>query len=359
MFANVKFTRSIIVVVSLIGILGCGDPSKSNLSGKGKPAAFRSLINNGVPPQGIKLKKRNSFPREGQALREAFMKMPARVNLDSWGNIYVLDPPSGSILKFSEQGSFIKRLGREGQGPGEFLFPGLFNICDNTMIVNDVRNGRVQYMDLDGNYLSSFRTFEGFYSLSNNDEGRIFVAPRRAFVENRPLIKVLSKDGNLIKTFGTHPIGLGDSSAFDSVVIDVNRNGDVFVAFRLLALVRLYSAAGQLVRELKINHEIMERRQEYNLSLRRSTKASREKRYFVVIESLKATENGFYLLINSSPCLEILKIDLQGKQQRIYYWDEDRSYYARDFAVRTSGNEEMFYLVQVSPDYRIDVFSQN
>jgi hypothetical protein len=316
---------------------------------------WRAAIDKDIPPQSIKLDKRLSFPSEGRTPQAAFMKTPTRVCLDRFGNSYVLDSPSSCIFKFNAQGDFVKQLGRGGQGPGEFSFPSLFLVSDNTIIVDDVRNGRLQYLDLEGNYLRSFKTFEGYYSLSISNAGHLIAAPRRSPFNNSPLVKILSEDGILLFSFGNHPVGLGDSTSFDSVAIDVNTNGEVFVAFRLLALVQRYSASGRLVREYKINHSFMEKREKYNLTLRGSTKAARDKRYYVVIESLKATEEGFYILINNSPCLEILEFDDLGNQKRSFFWDEDWSYYARDFAVRNANGEELFYVVQISPDYCIDV----
>lgn len=286
------------------------------------------------------------------------MKMPTRVCLDRQGNSYILDSPSSCILKFNPNGDFIEQIGRPGQGPGELSFPSLFLISGDSLVVDDVRNGRLQYLDLDGRFLRSYRTFEGYYSFAVSQEGHFYVAPRRLPYKEGPLIKEVSADGYLISSFGTRPLEPKDSTSFDGVTIDVNTKGEIFVAFRLLALVRRYSAAGQLICEYRLNQGMMGLREKFNLELRDSRKPPKDKRYFVVIESLKATEDGFYVLANGSPCLGILKYDNSGNLKKSYFWDEDWAYYARDFAVWNTGKDEVFYVVQISPDYCIDVLAK-
>ena len=42
------------------------------------------------------------------------------IDVDSMGNIYVLDRKNCRIQKFSKNGHFLLTIGRQGQGPGEF-----------------------------------------------------------------------------------------------------------------------------------------------------------------------------------------------------------------------------------------------
>lgn len=55
---------------------------------------------------------------------EAFYDMsPRHVATDSLGRIYVLDAPNYRVVIFSPDGTFIREVGREGEGPGELSFP--------------------------------------------------------------------------------------------------------------------------------------------------------------------------------------------------------------------------------------------
>lgn len=357
----IRSTEARIAVCIVLLVVGhsCRESSPLSLSHEQQIIEWQKVIHKDIPPQSKKLEKRLSFPFESQASKEAFMKTPTRISLDHFGNTYVLDPPSNCIFKFSAQGTFIKHLGRGGQGPGEFSFPSLIYVSNDSLVIEDIRNGRIQYLDLEGNFLRSFKIFEGYYSFCALRNGHIYAAPRRSTFKESPLLKRISEDGVLISSFGTFPFSITGATAFNSVVIDVNTKGEVFVAYRLLALVQQYSASGQLLREINLNSGNMRTREKYNLKTRKLNKSDREKKYYIVIESLKATESGFSIIINNSPCFLILEYDDLGKQKRCFYWDEDWSYYARDFAIRSIGGEELFYVVQMFPESCIDVFGLN
>jgi len=79
---------------------------------------------------------------------------PTRVHVGS-GSIIVADPPANQIHVVSRSGDIRPSLGRAGGGPGEFLqlldaFPD-----GDSLVVIDGGKGSVQYLALDGTYLSS------------------------------------------------------------------------------------------------------------------------------------------------------------------------------------------------------------
>src|SRR5881392_3138956 len=56
------------------------------------------------------------------------------------GNIVVADGNSRELKVFGRTGQFVKRIGRDGEGPGEFKFPKWFAVARaDTMLVYDSR----------------------------------------------------------------------------------------------------------------------------------------------------------------------------------------------------------------------------
>ena len=51
---------------------------------------------------------------------DSYFENPSTLTCDPNGNIYVADSGALNIKKFDMQGNFLKTIGREGQGPGEF-----------------------------------------------------------------------------------------------------------------------------------------------------------------------------------------------------------------------------------------------
>jgi len=84
-----------------------------------------------------------------------------------WDKLYILDQRLNQLLVFNEKDlNFVGIIGKKGKGPGEFIEPmNLGFTSQDTLLVIDLGNGRLQYLDLEGNYLYS-RKSVGFWSIS-------------------------------------------------------------------------------------------------------------------------------------------------------------------------------------------------
>jgi len=79
----------------------------------------------------------------------------AGVTTDSSQNIYVTDSIDYSIKKFKEDGTLLKKAGRKGEGPGEFLAPRLIKYFDRFLYVTDQNKAGIQIFDEELNYEGS------------------------------------------------------------------------------------------------------------------------------------------------------------------------------------------------------------
>lgn len=136
---------------------------------------------------------------------------PYDIVLDSAGNMYILDTGNNRIQKLDPQGKFIKTIGRQGQGPGEFQ--GAFSLDideQDNLFVFDVRNMRIQVLSSEGRSLSTVK-FDAF------SMGQIRRLKPGLFVKggsinirslmDRPrklpkLLEILDRDGRTKKAFG-------------------------------------------------------------------------------------------------------------------------------------------------------------
>lgn len=83
------------------------------------------------------------------------------------GNLYILDALGPTIFKFSEKGEFVSRVGREGDGPGEFRGPTWADLCGaDSLYVFDSKLQRVSVFDAQLQFVREFR-------LSHLNEGRV------------------------------------------------------------------------------------------------------------------------------------------------------------------------------------------
>jgi len=74
---------------------------------------------------------------------------------DSDSYIYVTDNMDYSLKKFDDKGNLIKKTGRKGQGPGEFLAPRYLGISNEFLYVTDQFKLEIQVFDKNLNYSHS------------------------------------------------------------------------------------------------------------------------------------------------------------------------------------------------------------
>jgi hypothetical protein len=92
---------------------------------------------------------------DGSMPKNLFFELPTSVVDDQDGNIYVLDSDASNIKKFDSRGRFIKTIGREGQGPGEFSSPYYLTYAKDRLVVWDLMNRRLCALTPEGKFIKS------------------------------------------------------------------------------------------------------------------------------------------------------------------------------------------------------------
>ena len=75
---------------------------------------------------------------------------PVDVNVDSNGNVYVLEYWNNRIKKFDSSGNFIKSFGGKGNSCNTWRDARQFDIRDGNIYIADTSNYRIVKLDLDG-----------------------------------------------------------------------------------------------------------------------------------------------------------------------------------------------------------------
>jgi len=71
-----------------------------------------------------------------------------------WSQVLIAQPQNGTVRRHdARSGRLLDRLGRPGEGPGEFRNPNWIGLLGDSVWVNDGRLLRVTWFDRDGNYL--------------------------------------------------------------------------------------------------------------------------------------------------------------------------------------------------------------
>jgi len=122
------------------------------------------------------------------------------------GKIVVTDVCGHCVYVFDRDGNCLRKIGCEGENPGQFSHPvGVSFVNNNEILIADQENDRIQQVNIQtGTVVKSFGKhgagkgeFENPLDVCLDDEGRIVVTE---WGNHR--IQVLSKDGETISMFG-------------------------------------------------------------------------------------------------------------------------------------------------------------
>src|SRR5918992_1028455 len=175
-----------------------------------------------------------SWGSEGTA--EGQFKFPHGVDIDSSGNVYVVDRDNYRIQKFDSNGKFITMWGSQGSGEGQFVHPhdividssGVIYVTDVLKEVSDV--ARIQKFDSNGKFITmwgSAGTGEGqfidHHGIDVDSSGNVYVSDT-----NNHRIQKFTSDGKFITMWGSKGAGKGEFNRPHTLAVDSSDN--VYVA---------------------------------------------------------------------------------------------------------------------------------
>ncbi len=133
------------------------------------------------------------------------LNTPLDIAVDQEENIYICDMRDFCIKVYDREGQFLRRIGKRGQGPGEFRVPLRIEIShDNKLIV--LSDYRISYFTSQGEYINSFQTKEFFRDITmipGGDHLLLAREPPLVFTVEEPwVIAEYNGKGEINRKFG-------------------------------------------------------------------------------------------------------------------------------------------------------------
>lgn len=91
-------------------------------------------------------------PPDGEA---GELLQPTQLAVDEWGRIYVADRTPSVIKVYERDGRFLRTIGREGEGPGEFRVA-FIDVRGGVLMVHDPQVSRTSVFDTSGTFVRSW-----------------------------------------------------------------------------------------------------------------------------------------------------------------------------------------------------------
>jgi hypothetical protein len=167
---------------------------------------------------------RSTDPRDGEFLD------PHGVDVNSIGNVFIVDAALINVQKFDSNGKFITKWGTNGTGDGEFyLLEGIgIDSFDNTYVV-DAGNKRIQKFDSNGKFITKWGTngtgdgeFRYPYGIAVDSLNNVYVSDKL-----NSKVEKFTNDGEFITKWGTKGTGDGEFRYPEDLAVDLE--GNVYV----------------------------------------------------------------------------------------------------------------------------------
>jgi sugar lactone lactonase YvrE len=187
---------------------------------------------------------------------------PSDIAFDGNGCIYILDSGSFQVKKFDSKGNFLKGIGRNGQGPGEFSAPRSIDVDPKgRLLVADAGAREIQIMEPDGKETATAIFTKGIPEMVRFTKPGFFVVSerigfQRVFAEgkdkNQPLPRLL----RLYDWSGVERGDLGEGKDFgdemlntygNMIEMDTDKEGNIVVTFRFQNRIEKYAPEGRII----------------------------------------------------------------------------------------------------------------
>jgi hypothetical protein len=179
---------------------------------------------------------------------------PNDVFRDANGNLYICDFINHHVKKFNREGTFISTLGRNGQGPGEFVFPRQVDM-DNKGNLYICHNGGLEIINNEGVYINGFKTGNYFrqFRILNSQEiiACDFLSSFYWFRKGvkTHLFKILDFKGEVQREFGEikEYKNINFTSLGNSISFNVDKDKYIYVTYLFQNKIEKYTPEGQLI----------------------------------------------------------------------------------------------------------------
>jgi DNA-binding beta-propeller fold protein YncE len=345
-----KILRYLVILSAALFVFSC--VKKESTYEVSEVNGIRITQNTGVPADStlaITVKEVTVIEMINEEEPEKTIRQLTSMDVDSEGNIYILDAPKARISKFDSSGSFIKSFGTSGQGPGEFQRPQHLIISSDTIIVSDFGTWKLVKFDLEGKYsgekqFADYYQFpakpevfgDGYISFSQfmraDDTGqRISVISLGLYDENFEHIKDIYQAESVIDLgveYDATSFGIKHRISNNELYVSENSKTEYSID--------VYNLKGERIRQIRKNHirvkapqELIDKQKEMNE--KRGTKflteynnaissitSDKYNRLWVGSEQQEKEEGVWYDIFENDVFLDRVKIDL-GERFFPYY----------------------------------------
>lgn len=200
---------------------------------------------------------------EGEYDEDMFAELTS-LDVDSDGNIYILDRKEKKVKIFDSAGKFVRKFGRDGQGPGEMNVPITIQVTpDSELVVSDALNQRLMYYSLEGEFIREMSTADKALGLTLPivDSQGDMIGQQIVLSEDKVMREVRKYDSELNTLFTITSIDntnliQGKINPFQVVIFyQLGKDNTIYYSNPEDYEIRVLNSEGKLIRRIMKDYE--------------------------------------------------------------------------------------------------------
>jgi hypothetical protein len=158
-------------------------------------------------------------------------------------HLVVTDAMDYSLKVFDEKGRLLKKAGRKGHGPGEFLAPRLIDSSERFLYVSDQNIPGLQVFDQDLNFKNRIQIFVPIADFKVISDESIAISTLFMEKDKKAAIIILNSKGEVVRQ-----VEYGDKDSpymMDMVDFDLDSQGNFYLAYNFQDRIEKFSPDGK------------------------------------------------------------------------------------------------------------------
>ncbi len=162
------------------------------------------------------------------------------------GNLYICDWGDQCIKVYDKNGMFIRKFGREGEGPGEFRCNHRIEIdAENRLYIMDIiYNRRISIFDTTGNFINSLQLPSNTMNEMKLKSTEEIIVLNIGFMSDvfSDYIFHFDHKGNILKSYSPRNFlyKYDFGNAYSTPYLDMSPEGDLYCSFHYPYLIKVY-----------------------------------------------------------------------------------------------------------------------
>lgn len=293
-----------------------------------------------------KLNLKKYFPTDEQMKRFSFALNSGRSFAVNKNQIIFCDQYEGRFYEFNLNGDFIRTVGRQGQGPGEFNKPYKVFIYNDEIYISDNGNGRIQIFSLKGEYLRQIKLASTVYDMVILDDKLFIGNPLTILRTNKKsemsIIEIYDLKGMIIKKIND-PFPSSYATPIYSQTFSMQRVGDeIHLLQNRGQIYRIYDYQGEKKREFELQYNPLKDIEYKKL------------KYIFTYQCFYVFQNHIYASVAWRGKIAIFVFDMEGniKKRLEIITDNKNEINTVDCIQIIDGEKPLMYLLQTDPEHR-------